>query len=125
MNPKDFLQDCRIKIWEENYSVIQAKSIPPHFVALIQDHNELSVVAPTGSTPAPLIIKEEAGWKMLTFEAVLPFELVGFLAAVSTVLAEENISIFALSSYSTDHLMVKAEHLDKAISKLQTLGCTL
>lgn len=125
MHPGDFLKDCHLKVWEATYSVIQARAIPEEFVAIIKDYSELTIIAKTGDTPREMIIKEEQAWKMITFEAVLPFELVGFLAVVSKVLAEEKISIFALSAYSTDHIMVKANHLDQAIKKLQTLGCKL
>jgi uncharacterized protein len=56
---------------------------------------------------------------------VLPFELVGFLAKVSQVLADEKISIFAISAYSTDHILVKKKDLEKAIKKLESLGCVV
>lgn len=48
------------------------------------------------------IIEIEKDWKILTFDMVLPFGLVGFLAEVSKVLADEKIPIFAISAYSTD-----------------------
>lgn len=54
---------------------------------------------------------------------VLPFGLVGFLAKVSKVLVDEKISIFAISAYSTDHILVKKKDLEKAIKKLENLGC--
>jgi len=67
----------------------------------------------------------ESGWKRLTFDVELPFELVGFLAAVTTALAEANVAVFAFSSYSTDHVLVKETDLDDAVSQLETLGCTV
>jgi len=48
---------------------------------------------------------------------------VGFLARVSGALAEEGISIFVISSYSTDHILVKEKDVLKAIRKLEELGC--
>lgn len=53
---------------------------------------------------------------------VLPFGLVGFLAKISKTLADENISIFVISAFSTDHILVKEKNLKKAISKLKNLG---
>ena len=122
---EDFLKDCQLKVWNANYSVLQVKAIPSSFVAIIKDHKEISVVAASGTIPAECIIQEEKGWKIISFETVLPFELVGFLAMVAKVLAEEQISIFALSAYSTDHIMVKESMLDKALSKPKELGCVL
>lgn len=55
----------------------------------------------------------------------LPFDLVGFLAAVATALAEADVSVFVLSSYSTDHVLVKEDDIDASISKLETFGCNV
>ena len=123
MEAEDFLKNCRVKVWPSRYTVLQVKAIPKDFFAIIRDHQELTVVALEGQTARDLIIKEENDWVLLSFEAVLPFELVGFLAIVARSLAEEQISIFALSSYSTDHILVKAAHLEAAKSKLIALGC--
>ena len=51
-------------------------------------------------------IEIEKDWKILTFNMVLPFGLVGFLAKVFKVLADEKIPIFSISAYSTDHILV-------------------
>jgi len=51
----------------------------------------------------------------------LEFEMVGFIAKISKVLAKERISIFVVSSYSTDHLMIKEEHLGKTLELLEGL----
>ena len=56
---------------------------------------------------------------------VLPFGLVGFMAKVSQAFADEKISIFAISAYSTDHVLVKEKDLNKAIKKLKNLGCEI
>jgi hypothetical protein len=53
---------------------------------------------------------------------VLPFGLVGFLARVSRALADEKVSILAISAFSTDHILVKESDLPRAIKKLQSLG---
>ncbi|MBE3126790.1 MAG: ACT domain-containing protein, partial [Candidatus Atribacteria bacterium] len=59
------------------------------------------------------------------FDMVLPFGIVGFLAKVSKVLADEKILIFAISAYSTDHILVKEKDLIRAEKKLKELGCTI
>lgn len=70
-------------------------------------------------------IAVEDGWRLLTFDVVLPFDLVGFLAEVAGVLADADVSIFALSAYSTDHILVKDADLDTALERLGDLGCTI
>ncbi len=68
-------------------------------------------------------IEIEKDWKILTFDMILPFGLVGFMAKVSQALADEKISVFAISAYSTDHILIKEKDLNKAIKKLENLGC--
>ncbi len=55
----------------------------------------------------------------------LHFELVGFLARISKTLADQNTSIFTVSAYSTDHILVKEEDLPSAIKVLEKIGFTV
>lgn len=63
--------------------------------------------------------KTESGFRLLTFDIELDFGVVGFLAEVSRILKEAEISILALSAFSRDHILIKQENLAKA---LQVLG---
>ena len=62
--------------------------------------------------------KIEKGFRLLTFDIVLDFNVVGFLAEVTKILAEAEISIIALSAFSRDHILVKQENLAKALKVL-------
>ena len=62
--------------------------------------------------------KIEGGFRLLTFDLVLDFNVVGFLAEVSRILAEAEISIMALSAFSRDHLLIKQDNLAKALKVL-------
>lgn len=62
--------------------------------------------------------KTEGNFRLLTFDIELDFNIVGFLAEVSRILAEAQISIFALSSFSRDHILIKQENLSKALKVL-------
>lgn len=62
--------------------------------------------------------KTERNFRLLTFEIVLDFTVVGFLAEISRILAEADISIVAVSSFSRDHLLVKQDDLAKALKVL-------
>jgi len=65
--------------------------------------------------------KIERGFRLLTFEIVLDFSVVGFLVEVSRVLAEADISIVAVSSFSRDHILIKQDNLAKALKVLSEL----
>ena len=60
----------------------------------------------------------EAGWRLVTFDVVLPWDVVGFLAHVTRILAEAGVPVGALSAFSRDHLLIKQEDLGKALRVL-------
>jgi hypothetical protein len=53
-------------------------------------------------------------WRLITFDAALDHSLVGFLAVIAAALAEASVSIFAISAYQRDHLLVKADQFETA-----------
>lgn len=64
------------------------------------------------------LTKYESGFRMLTFDIELDFNVVGFLAEITKILAEAEISIIALSAFSRDHILVKQENLANALKVL-------
>jgi len=58
---------------------------------------------------------------LITFDIVLDLSLVGFLSVVSSVLADEGVSIYALSTYLRDHILVKKVDAARAIAALDRL----
>jgi hypothetical protein len=59
--------------------------------------------------------KVERGFRMLTFDMVLDFNVVGFMAEVSRIFAEAGVSIIVLSAFSRDHLLIKQGDLATAL----------
>ena len=125
MNPETFLNNGSVHVWDQSFAVIRSRRTHPEAFANIIDHNEITVIIDETKVDEEDVIEIQKGWKLLTFEMVLPLELVGFLATVSTAFAEEGIPIFAVSAYSTDHIFVKENDLPKAKEELRTLGCRI
>ena len=123
MDAADVLAETTVTVSDERYAVVKTDRPDPDAFACIQDGRETTVVAVEGTYDPERTIDVEPGWKVLTFEAVLPFDLVGFLASVATALADADVSIFALSAFSTDHVLVKAADVDQALAILDDLGC--
>ncbi len=90
------------------------------FSSVTRTAGELSVVCPDALVPAG--VKRESDWKLLMVEGPLDFSLTGVLASLTGPLAREGISVFALSTYDTDYLLVKQEQLDRAIRALGAEG---
>jgi hypothetical protein len=93
------------------------------FLALTRTADELSIVC---SQDLPIASdKQEPGWRCLKVEGPLDFGLTGVLAGISRALAEAEISVFAISTFDTDYLLIRAEQLDTAIAALRRAGYEL
>jgi hypothetical protein len=60
----------------------------------------------------------QGGFRLLTFDIVMDFSVVGFLAEVTRILAETGISVVALSAFSRDHILVSQSDLPNALKAL-------
>lgn len=87
------------------------------FVTVSRTRDELSVVCPEARVPAEA--QAERGWRGFKVEGPLDFALTGILARLAAPLAEAGISIFAISTFDTDYLLVRAGDLAAATSVLQ------
>lgn len=94
-------------------------TIKPLFIG--QTDDELSITAPIENVPTDAL-QVDSDWRAFKIEGVLDFSLVGILAKLASLLAQAKISIFAISTYNTDYILVKAASLQTAIDVLQTAG---
>jgi len=93
------------------------------FTFLAATDEEISLVMPTKAMPEVTLSRED-GWRMFRVQGVLDFSLIGILSRISSILAEEKIGIFVLSTFNTDYIMVKQENLPRAAEALQQEGYT-
>ena len=92
------------------------------FFSITRTRDELSVVCAEDlvSQSALEDARIERGWRVLKVEGPLDFGLTGVLASLAQPLADAGISIFAISTFDTDYLMVKQEKFQKAVAVLGT-----
>jgi hypothetical protein len=69
--------------------------------------------------------RAETGWRCLKVQGPLDFNLTGILSSIAAPLAEVEVSIFAISTYNTDYILVKENDLEKAKQALRASGHTL
>ena len=93
------------------------------FFSVTRTAEELSVVCREEIVPEDVM--REAGWMCLKVEGPLDFSLTGVLASLAVPLAEAGLSIFAVSTFDTDYLLVKAHDLDDAVVALTQAGHTV
>jgi hypothetical protein len=90
------------------------------FLSITKTVDELSIVC-----DAEISLESEhseSGWSCIKVLGPLDFALTGVLAKLSGVLAEADISIFAISTYDTDYLLVRSENLAETIEVLEKKG---
>jgi len=90
------------------------------FFSMTKTLDELSIVCSEESIPNG--IKCEKDWRILKVEGPLDFALVGILSSITNVLAQQGISIFAISTYDTDYILVKDKDIKNAIDSLYIAG---
>ena len=91
------------------------------FVFLSKTDDEISLVCESAYAP-PNPIASEAGWKALKISGILDFGMIGVIAKIATLLAEVDISLFVISTYNTDYILVKSENLEKSVHALECNG---
>ena len=91
------------------------------FYFLSKTDEEISLVCKTEDVPGHTTERED-GWRGFRIEGVLDFSLIGILSKISTLLAEAQIGIFAVSTFNTDYILVKEENFDRAMDVLKDAG---
>lgn len=94
------------------------------FLAVVRTQRELSIVCCDDAVPATHT-EVERGWRALAVVGTLDFALTGIVASLSAPLAAAGISIFGISTYDTDHILVRADRLEDAKAVLASAGHTV
>lgn len=105
---------CRVS----DYSKVDLES---EYCFIGKTDEEKSLVCITENVPQN-VIEQDNGWKALRIQGVLDFSLIGILSKISTLLAVNEIGIFAISTYNTDYILTKKENYLKALDVLHTAG---
>ena len=118
-----------IKVLEQDFTVCQVADYTQvnweaEFCFTGKTDVEYSLVCATGDVPAN-VIRRDDGWRVFRIQGVLDFSLVGILAKIAAILAENGIPIFAISTYNTDYVLTKTEHYEKALDALKQAGYTI
>ena len=101
-----------------DYSGIE---IDQPFVFTGRTDEEKSLVCPTDQVPDITLARDDY-WKAFRICGELDFSLIGILAKISKILAENSIGIFAISTYNTDYILTKEKNFEKALKVLADAG---
>jgi uncharacterized protein len=96
---------------------------PGPLLSITRTAEETSVVCLRENAPRGARVEE--GWRALKLEGPIPFEEIGVHSALSGSLAGAGLSLFALSTFDTDYILVKESHLAAALEALEKAGFSL
>ena len=125
------MHNFRLMLLPNQYAICQ---LPPDaanpawarggdLLALIRTFDELTVVCEGVDIPAD--VRAEPGWRALKVAGPLDFSMIGVLASLSGTLAQADVSIFVISTFNTDYLLLKDVQLETAIRALESQGHTV
>jgi hypothetical protein len=92
------------------------------FYSLTRTQDELSIVCKQADIKMDDNIKSDMNWRILKIKGPLDLNMIGIIANVSRLFKTYKISIFAISTYDTDYILVKNQYLDKALTLLKNYG---
>lgn len=123
---KDGLAICRFPI---DHPIVP-EWLSSSFFSITKTADELSVVIPENLVLATGTLnldesKVDKTWKGLKVDGPLDFSLIGIMADIATTLANGGVSIFAISTYDTDYILVKEKDFEKAKGLLLKAGHTV
>jgi hypothetical protein len=112
----DTLAICRLEMESE----IPPWALTGGFSSITRTAEELSVVC--SQEAVPVGIRCEEAYRCFKVEGPLDFSLTGILASLTTVLAKAGVSVFAVSTFDTDYLLIKGEQVEQTIEVLTEAG---
>ena len=102
----------------EDYSLI---NLDAEYCFVGKTDEEKSLVCLTCDVSGNVTDRDD-GWKAFRIQGVLDFSLIGILSKISSLLAENEIGIFAISTFNTDYILTKEENFGRAIEVLSKAG---
>ena len=111
----------------DTFAICQLDPVAPipdwaqgEFVSITRTPDELSIVCRQKNVPDD--VQAEREWRCLRVVGKLELSLVGVIAALTKVLADAGISVFVVSTFDTDYLLVTEASLDSAVETLRVAG---
>ena len=116
----------KIKKLEYDFSICKVKdytmvNLEDKYCFVGKTDEEKSLVCLTEKIPNNTTVRDDH-WKAFRIEGILDFSLIGILAEISSLLAENNIGIFVISTYNTDYILTKSDDFVKALEILSEAG---
>ena len=120
------MSELEIKVIDQDFSICKPENLSQikfedDYIIIGKTDEELSLVCSTESVPDNTLSRDD-GWKAFRIQGVLDFSLIGILSRITTLLADNKIGVFAISTYNTDYILTKKENFEDALRVLSDNG---
>lgn len=120
------VSELEIKVIDQDFSICKPENLSQikweeDYFFIGKTDEELSLVCSTESVPDNTLSRDD-GWKAFRIQGVLDFSLIGILSRITTLLADNKIGVFAISTYNTDYILTKKENFEDALQVLSDNG---
>ena len=112
-----FLTVCKVKDYSQ-------ADLSQDFYFIGKTNCENSLVCATDNVPSNTTERED-GWRAFRIVGTLDFSLIEILSKISTILANEKIGIFVISTFNTDYILVKESNFEKSLTILERNDYTI
>jgi uncharacterized protein len=122
------LRHLQLSLLPESYAIVGLSALAdlPNwatqgpFFSITRTSDELSIVVEASRVPEG--IQSQSGWRVIKVHGPFVLSEVGVLASLAEPLAAAKISLFVVSTFDTDYLLVSANSLDAAVKVLERAG---
>lgn len=120
------MSELEIKVIDQDFSICKPENLSQikfedDYIFIGKTDEELSLVCSTESVPDNTLSRDD-GWKAFRIQGVLDFSLIGILSRITTLLADNKIGVFAISTYNTDYILTKKENFEDTLRVLSDNG---
>lgn len=120
------MSELEIKVIDQDFSICKPENLSQikweeDYFFIGKTDEELSLVCSTESVSDNTLSRDD-GWKAFRIQGVLDFSLIGILSRITTLLADNKIGVFAISTYNTDYILTKKENFEDALRVLSDNG---
>ena len=120
------VSELEIKVIDQDFSICKPENLSQikweeDYFFIGKTDEELSLVCSTVSVPDNTLSRDD-GWKAFRIQGVLDFSLIGILSGITTLLADNKIGVFEISTYNTDYILTKKENFEDALRVLSDNG---
>ena len=120
------VSELEIKVIDQDFSICKPENLSQikweeDYFFIGKTDEELSLVCSTESVPDNTLSRDD-GWKAFRIQGVLDFSLIGILSRITTLLADNKIGVFAISTYNTDYILTKKENFEDTLRVISDNG---